>query len=408
MSDEIFDVAIVGAGPVGSVLALALAARNMDVALIDARENTASKQRDTRNFAIVTGSWRLLESVGVAASLAESSQPLHGLEAVDGGTHWFGRPAVKFTDSDLDSFDPNETLGHMVMAEALQGELDKAVAASSAIKAIRPARFASMTCEDEVATVELADGQILKARLVVGGDGMKSAVREALGITTEGRDYGKSVFTANVKLSEPHNGIARQLFTPQGPFATLPLTNQRANLAWYMKRGAAETLASRPVAEAEAELNDRFADFAGPMEIEGAVGSYPLILQVATEMIGPRAVLIGDAARRVNPLAGQGLNQGFRDVAALIDTVEDASRAGLDMGAHTVLEQYSSARRFDGTGSALALDGIDRLFSNDLMLAKPVRALGLIAASKIKPLRRFLAQKASATEEGAPRSMSGW
>ncbi|MEM9055716.1 MAG: FAD-dependent monooxygenase, partial [Pseudomonadota bacterium] len=246
------------------------------------------------------------------------------------------------------------------------------------------------------------------ARLLVGADGMNSPVRNALNIPVEGRDYKKSVFTANVSLSKPHDGIARQLFTPEGPFATLPLKGDRANLAWYMKRGAAEVLAALPVAEAEAELNARFAAFAGDMKIEDKAGAYPLILQLATMIKGPRTALVGDAARRVNPLAGQGLNQGFRDVAALIEIVEDTLRLGGEIGSPQMLEAYSNARRFDGAGTALILDAIDRLFSNDALLTKPARSLGLLAASKISPLRRFLAKKASATEAGVAGPMADW
>jgi len=242
----------------------------------------------------------------------------------------------------------------------------------------------------------------------VGTEGLRSPVRTALGSATEGRDYDKSGFTANVSLAKPHNGTARQLFTPQGPFATLPLRGDRANLAWYLPRGAAETLAAMPVEEAEAELNAHFSSFAGPMKIEGRAGSYPLILQLATDIISDRAALIGDAARRVNPLAGQGLNQGFRDVAALIELSEERLRLGGEIGGPLMLEAYSQARRFDGAGTALTLDAIDRLFSNDSLWTKPARTLGMLAASKIQPLRKFLAQKASATEAGVAGPMSDW
>ncbi|MEM7458242.1 MAG: FAD-dependent oxidoreductase [Pseudomonadota bacterium] len=408
MTKRLFDSAIVGAGPTGAALALGLADLGLDVALIDARDPAADARPDGRNFAIVTGSWRLLKSLGVTKTLTDSSQALNGLEAIDGGTHFFGRPSVLFESTDLDSLDPDEPLGQMVMAEPLQATLDAAIVANERITRFAPARFATVRVAGQVALLELESGESLNTRLLIGADGMQSPVRNALGIATEGRDYEKSVFTANVQLSEPHNGVARQLFTPEGPFATLPLKGDRANLAWYMKRGAAEALAAMPTKDAEAELNARFADFAGPMKIEGQAGSYPLILQLATDIIADRAALIGDAARRVNPLAGQGLNQGFRDVAALLEITADTLRLGGDIGGPFMLDAYSQARRFDGNGTALALDAIDRFFSNDSILTKPARALGMMAASKISPLRRFLAQKASATEAGVARPMSDW
>ena len=407
MMDQVFDTAIVGAGPTGATLALGLARLGLDVALIDARDPTAQAKPDGRNFAIVTGSWRLLKSLGVTETLAESSQALNGLEAIDGGTHFFGQPAILFESVDLDSPDPDEPLGQMVMAEPLQAALDAAIATTDQITVFAPARFETVTCEAQRAMIRLESGETIGTRMLVGADGMRSPVREALGIATEGRDYEKSVFPANVQLSEPHRGIARQLFTPEGPFATLPLKGDRANLAWYMKRGAAEALAAMPKADAEAELNARFADFAGTMTIEGQAGSYPLILQLARSLTGPRAALVGDAVRRGNPLAGQGLNQGMRDVAALIEVIEDAMRVGLDFGSEGVLQRYSQARHFEGHSSALALDGIDRLFSNDLMLTKPARTLGLFAADGVRPLRRFLARMASATETDVPKLMRG-
>ncbi len=408
MSDQIYDVAIVGAGPTGAALALGLAQADLRVAVIDTRDPQAELRPDGRNFAIVTGSWRMLRKLGVTADLDASSQPLRGLEAVDGGTHYFGQPSVLFTQEDLDSPDPDEPLGQMVMAEPLQRALDRAMEEDTRIDRIAPDFFEAQRALPGCAEISLKSSKVLRARLLVGADGMTSPVRQSLGIPTEGRDYDKSVFTANVTLSRPHEGIARQLFTPEGPFATLPLKGDRANLAWYLQRGAAETLAALPKAEAEAELNARFADFAGEMTIEGQAGSYPLILQLATELVGPRAALVGDAARRVNPLAGQGLNQGFRDVAALIEIAEQTRRLGGEIGSPQMLEAYSQARRFDGTGTALALDAIDRLFSNDSNWTKPIRTLGLIAAARISPLRRFLAKKASATEDGVAGPMNDW
>lgn len=399
------EIVIVGAGPAGSSLALALGAAGIETILVDARDTSLPPKADTRNFAIVTGSWRLLDAVGVAGLLAGETQTLHGLEAVDGGTHWFGAPHILFGDDDLPRSQPGETLGHMVEATRLQAALDKALSNAEGVTVLAPARFAGAVSEPGQTIVHLEGGERIAARLLIGTDGVNSAVREAAGIATEGRDYGKSVFAANVTLSRPHDGIARQLFTPEGPFATLPLMGNRANLAWYMKRGAAETLAGLPPEEVEAELNHRFAGFAGEMKIDGPMGSYPLILQIADRMVADRTALAGDAVRRVNPLAGQGLNQGFRDIAALYDAILEGDRAGLDIGSAQVLGAYQSARRFEANTAALALDAIDRLFSNDLTLTKPLRSLGLMAASQIGPLRRKLAGLASASGDGLPSLM---
>ena len=230
-------------------------------------------------------------------------------------------------------------------------------------------------------------------------------MRAALGIPTEGRPYGKSVFAADVKLERPHEGLARQLFTPEGPFATLPLPGNRANLAWYMKTGAAEVMAKQPVEAIEAELNARFSGFAGPMTLDGPPLAYPLHLQLATSLVGPRAALLGDAAHRINPLAGQGLNLGFKDVGALVDVMTESRSVGLDPGSDTSLQRYQQWRRFDAASTAMFMDAVDRAFSNDNAILKPLRGLALTAASRIGPIRRAMARQASADQSDLPSMM---
>ncbi len=401
---QIADLAIIGGGPAGATLALVAARHGFETVLVDARDPTAPTRRDPRNYAIVQGSWHLLEAAGVAETLRPDAQPLNGLEAVDGARHWFGAPSALFTKEDLSGDGP---LGYMVEAARLQDALDAAVAGTSGLTRYAPARFAGLSHTPGSAQIVLEDGETVEAALVAGCDGGNSPVRNALGIEIEGRSYGKSVFAADVELERPHGGIARQLFTPEGPFATLPLTGNRANLAWYMKTGAAETLAAMSTAEIEAELNSRFAEFAGPMKLIGEALSYPLVLQIARSMVGERAALVGDAARRINPLAGQGLNLGFKDVAALIEVMIDARQTGLDIGAATTLERYQQWRRFDAAMTALAMDGIDRTFSNDNMIAKPLRGLALLAADRIGPIRRAMARQASADQPGLPKLLRG-
>lgn len=405
MSEPDAELVIIGAGPAGASLALALNKAGFDTVLVDARQTGKPSKEDTRNYAIVAGSWRLLTAIGITDSLAGLTEPLHGLEAEDGGTHWFGAPSVHFGDDDLVDRDEDETLGQMVEARHLQRALDEAVAHQENLRLLRPALFEGYDAKPGKVLVKLSDGRTISTRLLIGADGINSPVRNAAGIGTEGRDYQKSVFAANVTLSRPHNGIARQLFTPEGPFATLPLQGDRANLAWYLKRGAAEALAKQSAEAVEAELNHRFADFAGEMKIDGPMGSYPLVLKIAERMVDDRVALVGDAVRRINPLAGQGLNQGFRDVAALYDALVDGDRAGLDIGSSQVLASYQASRRFGANAAALAMDAIDRLFSNDLTLAKPVRSLSLLLADKVRPVRERLAGFASASSEDLPSLM---
>lgn len=399
------DLAVIGAGPVGTALAILAAQAGFTVTLVDGRPAAAANATDTRTFAIVRGSWRLLSATGIGPELAGAITPLNGLEAEDGGTHWFGAPHAAFQSSDLEPGADGEPLGQMVPAGALQAALDRVAGLTPGLTWLRGARFSGMETGPAGAQVKLEDGRVLNAGLVAACDGVNSAVRSALGVRTEGRAYGKSVFAADVALSRPHGGIARQLFTPEGPFATLPLPGDRANLAWYMKTGAAEALAKMPKAQIEAELNARFAHFAGEMRLDGPPLSYPLVLQIAEKMIGPRTALLGDAARRINPLGGQGLNLGFKDAGALIDVMTGARETGLDPGSDTVLARYQDWRRFDAAATAMAMDLIDRAFSNDSVLLKPLRGLALAAANGIAPLRRMLARQASADQDHLPSLM---
>lgn len=399
------DLAVIGAGPVGTSLAILAAQAGFTVTLVDGRPAAAANTTDTRTFAIVRGSWRLLSATGIGPELAEAITPLNGLEAEDGGTHWFGAPHAAFHSSDLEPGADGEPLGQMVPAGALQAALDRVAGATEGLTWLRGARFSGMETGPAGAQVKLEDGRVVKAGLVAACDGVNSAVRSALGIKTEGREYGKSVFAADVALSRPHGGIARQLFTPEGPFATLPLPGDRANLAWYMKTGAAEALAKMPKDAIETELNARFAHFAGEMRLDGPPLSYPLVMQIATTMTGARTALLGDAARRINPLGGQGLNLGFKDAGALIDVMTSARETGLDPGSDTVLAQYQDWRRFDAAATAMAMDLIDRAFSNDSAVLKPLRGLALMAANRISPLRKMLARQASADQDHLPSLM---
>lgn len=403
-SSTIADLAIVGAGPIGATLAIGAAQAGFQVTLIDARDPDIVRP-DGRNFAIVRGSWRLLTACGVTSELQQTAQPLHGLEAIDGGRHWFGAPSVMFGDDDLPEAEDGTPLGYMVEAPRLQAALDRKLAEEDNIQWLRKAQFTGFDVQAGQVCLNLADGRALNARLVAGCDGVNSPVRQAGGITVEGRNYGKSVFAANVRLSRPHNGIARQLFTPEGPFATLPLAGERANLAWYMETSAAKTLVAMSTEDIEAELNARFAEFAGKMSLDGKAISYPLELKIADSMVTDRVALVGDAARRINPLAGQGLNLGFKDVAALVEVLDNGRHAGLDIGALNVLDPYQQWRRFDANATALGLDAIDRLFSNDSALLKPLRGAGLTIASRVPFVRRALARQASAQQASLPKLM---
>lgn len=399
------DILVVGAGPVGSAVALLSGSYGFDTVLIDARETVTLHQVDIRNLAIVLGSWRLLNSIGISDKIETQCQTLNGLEAVEGGQHLFGKPKVEISSSDLGASD--DPLGYMVAAKLLQKALDDSLRSNHRISLIRPAKFESMTIDRNHVHVTLSNQTSIRTRLLVACDGSNSKVREASSINFEGHEYGKSVVTTNVLLDHDHRGVARQIFTREGPFATLPLQRNSANIAWYVRTETGEALARLQKTDFEAELNGRFSNFAGHMNVCADILTYPLRMRLAERLVSERVALVGEAARTVNPLAGQGLNLGFKDVAALIEVLVDARRLGMDFGSLTVLERYQNWRRVDSNVTALSLDIIDWMFTNRQISTKMFRGVALSITNRSKILRQYFARYASATQKGLPKLLLG-
>lgn len=401
------DLVIAGAGPAGSVAALLAAQAGFSVVLVDARAPGSAPPLDLRNYAIVLGSWRLLKGLGLEPAFEGASEPLHGLEAHDSLSGMLPAPfRVLFEDNDVGTRAPGETLGRMIEAGVLQSTLDGAVAAAPGLIRLQGVRVTGFTAQGAGGLeVGLSDGTTMATSLLVAADGVNSSLRSLAGIRTFGWDYDQTVLAAHVGLSRPHDGIARQRFTPQGPFALLPLQGQRANIAWYLPRAAARALAAAPRAAVEAELNARFADFHGPMTLETDVQAFELRLLHAERMVAPRVALLGDAVRRLSPIAGQGLNSGLKDAAALIEVMEARRQVGLDWGTSDALRGYEQWRRPDSLAVALAMDAMTRGFRSRGLLSLPLRAGAMAAASGVGPLRRLLAAQASAQSASLPRRM---
>ena len=399
-----FDLVIVGGGVVGCTLALLAAQSEFSVAVVDAKPGD-NKSEDPRNYAIVRGSWRLLSGIGLDTAVSANATVLHGLEAEDGGQHFLGIPRTLFSDSDLDSDIADEPLGRMVRARALEDAASAAARTDKRIHWFAPDRFRARQTDTGGITISLQSGETLRAPLLAGCDGMNSPVRDACAIQTVGWEYDQAVITLDVGLSQHHNGIARQVFTSEGPFAILPLQGDRANLAWYMPRRAAESLVRMPRSDIEAELNHRHADWAGHMTVASDPLTYPLRLRLAETLVAERTALLGDAVRRISPIAGQGLNSGLKDAAALIEVMEDARGVGLDWGRAEFLSRYEQWRRPDTVGVTLAMDAMARGFRMNGLVTKPLKSLALMAANGIDPVRRMLARQASSDQSYLPRRM---
>jgi 2-octaprenyl-6-methoxyphenol hydroxylase len=255
--------------------------------------------------------------------------------------------------------------------------------------------------------VHLKDGSEISARLLVGADGARSAVREAAGIAVHGWDYDQSAIVTTVAHERDHNGRAEEHFLPAGPFAILPLTGKRSSIVWTESKAEAARIVALPDAEFHAELETRFGLKLGDIEVAGPRRAFPLGLFTARSFVADRLALIGDAAHIIHPIAGQGLNMGLRDAAALAEVIADAARLGLDPGDANTLERYQRWRRFDTMSMGVATDGLNRLFSNRSDGLRAVRDLGLGLVERMPALKRVFIREAAGFTGEVPRLLRG-
>ncbi len=409
MNDSRFDLAIIGGGPSAAMLAILSAAHGFRTALVEPRDPEAGFVPDSRAFAIVRGGWHVLEAAGIAAQLIDGAQPLSGMSAED--TRGALPPAATlFGTEDLSgSEDSSGPLGYMVEVDQLMAALETGLRQANGLTRFAPDTVSAIAADGAgPAHVTLGSGTTLTADLLVGADGAGSSVREFAGIRSHGWDYPQAVLAVTVQLTEPHGGVARQWFQDEGPFAVLPLTENRANLAWFRRREAAFATARLSRSALEAEINRRFAQLAGPMQVLRDPLAYPLSLRFAETMIAPGIALAGDAVRKINPLAGQGFNLGLKDCAALLECLVEDRACGLATGNGAMLERYERWRRFDGVSTALAMDAINRLYSTTSPLLKPLRRLALDVGGRVEPLRRQLARQASGDRPDLPKLVQGF
>ena len=336
MAEDIqaFDVVIAGAGMTGATLALALARSGLSVALVDAQPVSAAldPQYDGRASAIAAASMNQWRALGIAEALEAAAEPIRSILISDGrapgasGGRGVGPGLLRFDGEDLGEADRDAPLGYMVENRHIRAVLAEALQAAGATL-IAPALVQAVQTGARTATVILKDGRTLEAPLVVGAEGRRSAVREALGIRTFGWTYRQIGVVATVALAEPHQGVAHEYFLPNGPLAILPLTDQRASLVWTERSDLAKALVEGSPQAFDAHLARRFGDHLGAPRLVGGRFSFPLALQMTEAITGERTALVGDAAHAIHPIAGQGLNLGLKDVAALAEVIVDARRA---------------------------------------------------------------------------------
>ena len=404
MSDRAdnFDVLIVGGGPVGLTLALALvqSARGIRVGLVDRRP--LSVPRDARASAIAAGVRRVFEALGVWPAMAAAAQPIDAMRITDSGEGDISRPLFLTFDGDIA---PGEAFAHMV-PNSVSGQvlLD---AVGDKISVIAPASITGYTTDAGAARLTLADGSVLTAPLLVAADGGQSALRSMAGIGVTGHDYGQTGLVTTIGHELPHDGVAYEHFRPAGPFASLPLPGNRSSLVWTERTADAPRFLAMDKTTLAAEIEAVMGSTLGSVTIEEDLMGFPLRLQIARDFVAPRLALVGDAAHVVHPIAGQGLNLGLKDVAALAEVIVEAIRLGLDHGSDDVLERYQAWRRLDTAGMAAMTDLLNRLFSNDVAPVRAVRDFGLGLVDRAGPIKSALIRTASGVSGGGPRLLSG-
>jgi 2-octaprenyl-6-methoxyphenol hydroxylase len=402
------DVILSGGGLVGQTLALALDQAGLSVAVIDASKpaDTLAPAFDGRAFAIAFASYRMWRALGLGDQLDEVAQPIEQIMVTDGK---LGRgPSLLHLHFDrAEMHDTDEPLGLMLEARHVRMALDSGVKARPSIKMIQPMSVGAIERDPAGATVTLADGAKLRAPLLVGTDGRRSFVRGAVGIRTIGWDYPVTAIVATIAHEKPHDAVAHEFFLPNGPFAILPLKDNRSNIVWAEPRAVADALLKMNEQDFLAELGKRFGTFLGELSLEGPRFGYPLSLQLAERMIDQRVALAGDSAHGIHPLAGQGLNLGLKDCAALAECIADGVSLGLDPGDVSILERYQRWRRFDNVTMALGMEFFDKLFSNDIKPLRAARTLGLAAVNAVGPARRFFMKYAGGGAGDLPKLLRG-
>jgi 2-octaprenyl-6-methoxyphenol hydroxylase len=397
-----YDIAIVGGGPVGLALALGFVrfSPGVKLALLDRRPLVVPK--DARASALSAAARRLFEALGIWDALAAFAQPVRSMKITDSGVGDIARPLFLQFEGEVA---PGEPFATMVPNRAMNAALLEAL--EGRIDVLAPVEVSGFEARLAHGVIQLADGAEIAAPLVVASDGANSAMRGMAGIGVVAHDYRQAGVVTTIGHELDHGGVAFEHFRPAGPFASLPLTGRRSSLVWTETPEEAARIKALTPGVAALEIEAAMGSCLGLVTVEEPIQSFPLRLQIAREFVGSRLALIGDAAHVIHPVAGQGLNLGLKDVAALVEVVIDAMRLGLDHGAADVLERYQRWRRFDTTLMAAVTDGMNRLFSNDVAPVRALRDLGLGVVDRLPAVKEVLIARAAGLDRGGPRMLQG-
>ena len=398
------EVAVGGAGFAGLALAIALRQALGDPFAVTVIDPTLAhaQSKDPRASAIAAAARRLFEAIDVWDAVAPKAQPILDMVVTDSKLDDAVRPTFLTFGGDVEEGEP---FAHMVENRHLVDAL--ATKARDLGVDLRAGAVAGFENAGNGVDVSLADGEVISARLLVGADGAHSLIRERAGIANHGWSYDQSAIVTTVAHEREHNGRADEHFLPAGPFAILPLTGKRCSIVWTENTREAQRIVALPDDEFHKELEKRFGLQLGELKVIGPRRAFPLGLFTARTFIGERLALIGDAAHIIHPIAGQGLNMGLRDVAALAEAIADAARLGLDPGGPDVLERYQRWRRFDTMTMGIATDGLNRLFSNHSDVLRLARDIGLGLVERMPALKRMFIREAAGFTGDVPKLLKG-
>jgi 2-octaprenyl-6-methoxyphenol hydroxylase len=404
VENERHAMVIGGAGFAGLALAIALRqalGKSFTVAVADpALQHERSP--DPRASAIAAAARRLFDAIGVWEAVETQAQPILDMVVTDSKLEDAVRPTFLTFGGEVEEGEP---FAHMVENRLL---VDALVAKAKELGVdLRATAVSGFENDANTIGVTFADGATIAARLLVGADGARSLIRDTAGIASHGWNYGQSAIVCTVAHERDHDGRAEEHFLPAGPFAILPLTGKRSSIVWTERTREAERIVALPDDEFHDELERRFGLHLGELEVMGARRAFPLGLFTARSFIAERLALVGDAAHVIHPIAGQGLNMGLRDVAALAEAVTDAARLGLDIGSDDVLQRYQRWRRFDTAMMGVATDSLNRLFSNRSDVLRLVRDVGLGMVERLPQLKRIFIREAAGFTGDVPKLLRG-
>lgn len=403
MSSQKADVVIAGGGFAGLALALALRQGLGDSYRIVVADPAfaVGARLDLRASAIAAAARRMFEALGVWDAVAVDAQPILDMVVTDSKLEHALRPVFLTFAGEIEE---GEAFAHMI-ENAL---LNAALAAKARAQGIELRATAVTSFDYEGPRIRVSFGdRDASAALLVAADGARSRVREQAGIATHGWNYGQSAIVTTVAHERPHEGRAVEHFLPAGPFAILPLTGNRSSLVWTETDAEAARIVALSDDEFHRELERRFGLHLGDIGVVGARRAYPLGLFIARSFVAERIALVGDAAHVIHPIAGQGLNMGLRDAAALAEAIVDTARLGLDVGGADVLDRYQRWRRFDTAVMGVATDGLNRLFSNESDVLRLMRDVGLGLVDRMPVLKSFFIREAAGVTGDVPKLLRG-